>query len=68
MVEVIKRQPNVGEFVLTVTPLSYDEFDSMGLQLPIDLPIGDRPDAAERKSKLMTKVTLLTTPKTPSCR
>ena len=47
--EVIKRQPNVGDFVLTVTPLSYPQFDSMGIQLPSDLPIGDRPDPAERK-------------------
>lgn len=48
MVEVIKRQPNIGEFVLIVTPLSYDQFDSMGLQLPTDLPIDERPDPAER--------------------
>ena len=48
MVEVIKRQPNIGEFVLTVTPLSYDQFDSMGLQLPSGIPSADRPDPAER--------------------
>ena len=47
MVEVIKRQENVGDFVLTVTPLSYSQFDSMGITLPPELPIGSRPDEAE---------------------
>ncbi len=49
MVEVIKRQENVGDFVLTVTPLSYAQFDDMNLTLPPELPIGSRPDEAECK-------------------
>lgn len=50
MVEVIRRQENVGDFVLTVTPLSYSQFDSMGLTLPPELlPIESRPDPAECK-------------------
>ena len=49
MVEVIKRQENVGDFVLTVAPLSYPQFDNMGLPLPPELPIGSRPDPAECK-------------------
>ena len=48
-VEVIKRQENVGDFVLTVTPLSYTRFDIMNLTLPPELPIGSRPDEAECK-------------------
>ena len=56
MVEVVKRQPNVGDFVLTVTPLSFDQFDSMGLVLPVDLPIDDRPDPAECKFACHTQM------------
>ena len=49
MVEVIKRQENVGDFVLTVTPLSYSQFETMNLNLPPELPISSRPDEAECK-------------------
>ena len=53
MVEVIKRQENVGDFVLTVTPLSYSQFERMGLTLPPELPIGSRLDEAECKYAVM---------------
>ena len=48
MVEVIKRDANVGDFVVTITPLSYTQFENMGLPLPPELPVGSRPsDPAE---------------------
>ena len=47
-VEVIKRDTNVGDFVVTISPLSYVQFENMGLPLPPELPIGSRPsDPAE---------------------
>ena len=52
-VEVIKRQENVGDFVLTVTPLSYTQFDIMNLTLPPELPMGSRPDEAECKHSII---------------
>ena len=55
-VEVIKREPNLGNFVLTITPLSYSQFESMGLVLPPELPIGSRPDPAECELVQLTKV------------
>ena len=48
MVEVIKRDANVGDFVVTISPLSYTQFENLGLPLPPELPIGSRPsDPAE---------------------
>ena len=47
-VEVIKRGANVGNFVVTATPLTYSQFENMGLPLPSELPIDMRPsDPAE---------------------
>ena len=61
MVEVIKRQENVGNFVLTVTPLSYSQFETMSLILPPELPVSTRPDEAECKhnDKIMFPLTVL---------
>lgn len=49
-IEVIRRDINVGNFVVTISPLSYTQFENMGLPLPSELPISMRPsDPAERK-------------------
>lgn len=49
-VEVIKRDANVGDFVVTISPLSYTQFENMGLPLPSELPVSGRPsDPAECK-------------------
>ena len=47
-VEVIKRDANVGDFVVTIAPLTYSQFENMGVPLPSELPIDMRPnDPAE---------------------
>ena len=52
-IEVIKRDANNGDFVVTISPLSYTQFENMGLLLPSELPISQRPpDAAECKNKI----------------
>ena len=49
-INVIKHGMNIGDFVVTVSPLSYSQFHNMGLSLPPDLPINMRPsDPAECK-------------------
>ena len=51
-VEVIKRDANVGDFVVTVSPLTYSQFDNVGVPLPLELPENLRPnDPAECECK-----------------
>ena len=51
-VEVIKRDANVGDFVVTVAPLTYSQFDNVGVPLPSELPEDMRPnDPAECECK-----------------
>ena len=48
VVKVIKCGANIGIFVVTVTQLTYSQFENMGLPLPLELPIDMRPsDPAE---------------------
>ncbi len=52
-VEVIKRDANVGDFVVTITPLTYSQFENMGVPLPSELPEDMRPsDPAECECKI----------------
>ena len=51
-VEVIKRDANVGDFVVTISPLTYAQFENMGVPLPSELPEDMRPsDPAECEFK-----------------
>ena len=53
-VEVIKRDANVGDFVVTITPLTYSQFNNIGVPLPSELPVDMRPsDPAECECKLI---------------
>ena len=49
MVRVRKEGTNVGDLVVTVTPLTYDEFDAMNFMLPPEIPRNNLPDPAECK-------------------
>ena len=51
-VEVIKRDANIGDFVVTISPLTYSLFENQGVPLPSELPEDMRPnDPAECKCK-----------------
>lgn len=47
-VVVIKENENLGDFVLTLSKFTIEEFDNSGLMLPEEL-VDDRPDPAEGK-------------------
>ena len=49
VVRVRKEGTNVGDLVVTVTPLTYDEFDAMNFTLPPEIPRNNLPDPAECK-------------------
>ena len=49
MVRVRKEGTNVGDLVVTVTPLTYDEFDAMNFTLPPEISRNNLPDPAECK-------------------
>ena len=48
-VVVTKLGENVADLVLTVTPLTYDQFNLEGFTLPEDLSEDNLPDPAECK-------------------
>jgi len=48
-VVVTKLEENVADLVLTITPMTYEQFNLEGLTLPEDLSADNLPDPAECK-------------------
>lgn len=46
-IQVVKRMPNVADFYINVTPLTYSQLNSTGVPLPIEIDQNSLPDAAE---------------------
>ncbi len=49
-VSVVKTGSNVGDLIINITPRTYAQLESVGIDIPAGIGAGNRPDPAECKS------------------